>query len=278
MILRYDVTRITAKGIGVNYQLDGSPETPVVTLSHSLATDLGMWQPQLAALTARFRVLRYDTRGHGGTDAPPGPYSFTQLADDVHALLEALAIERTHFVGLSMGGMIGQTLALEHPQILHSLVLCDTAAQTPPEAGSLWDERMETARTEGMEVHVEPTIERWFTQPTIDARLGAVDVIRAMIRRTSVAGYVGCGQAIKELDLLERLPDIHLPTLVVVGAEDPGTPVEAARAIQERIAGSELVVIESASHLSNVEQPEAFNRALLGFLEGLPSSQGGPLV
>lgn len=261
------MSHITANGIEVNYELSGVPDAPLVTLSHSLATDLSMWGPQVADLNARFRVLRYDTRGHGRTDAPPGPYSLEQLADDVRALLEALAIERTHFVGISMGGMIGQTLALAHPQLLAGLVLCDTSASLPPEAGRMWDERIEAARAGGMEAHVEPTISRWFTPGFISASPDAVDSVRAMIRATPVDGYIGCAEAIRRLDLLEHLADITNPTLVLVGAEDPATPLAASHAIQQRIPDAQLVVIESASHLCNIEQPEAFNQALLGFLE-----------
>jgi 3-oxoadipate enol-lactonase len=261
------MARITVNGIGVRYELDGPPDAPVVTLSHSLATDLGMWQPQMAALVPRFRVLRYDTRGHGGTDAPPGPYSLDGLAEDARALLTALGIESTHFVGLSMGGMIGQTLALTHPEMLRTLVLSDTAGAVSRESWPLWDERIEVARSEGMEAHVEPTLARWFTKGFIDAHPPMVDVVRDMIRSTPVEGYAGCAEAIKHLDLLDRLPALRLPTLIMVGDEDPGTPPDTARDIQERIADSELVILAPASHLSNIEQPEQFNHALLAFLE-----------
>ncbi len=147
--------KITANGISMNYTLDGPASAPVVTLSHSLATTLEMWQPQLKALTARWRVLSYDTRGHGGTDAPKAAYTLDQLADDAQALLRALGIQRTHWVGLSMGGMIGQTLALKAPELFASLVLCDTSSRIPPEAKPLWDERIHTAETKGMEPLVE---------------------------------------------------------------------------------------------------------------------------
>lgn len=258
--------RITINGISMHYTLNGPAGAPVVTLSHSLATHLGMWEPQVAALAARYRVLRYDTRGHGETDAPAGAYSLGLLAEDAKALLSALGIERTHFIGLSMGGMIGQLLALKHPEMLRSLILCDTSSRIPPEAKPMWDERIREAETQGMEPHVEPTIGRWFTAPFLTARPDVVDRVRAMIRGTKPQGYIGCGHAIKLLDLTDQLPSISVPTLVIVGEDDPGTPVAAARTIHERIRGSELVILRSASHLSNVEQADAFNAAVTAFL------------
>jgi 3-oxoadipate enol-lactonase len=258
--------KITANGISINYTLDGPASAPVVTLSHSLATNFSMWDPQIPALASRYRVLRYDTRGHGGTDAPEGAYSLDQLAEDARALLQALGIGRTHFVGLSMGGFIGQILALEYPRMLQSLVLCDTTSRVPADAKPMWDERMRVARSQGMEPHVEPTISRWFTAPFREQRPDVVTPVRAMIRATQPAGYIGCCHAIAALDLTDRLRAISVPTLVIVGEEDSGTPVAAARTIHERIKGSELVILKSASHLSNVEQPEAFNQAVTGFL------------
>lgn len=258
--------RLTANGIHMHYTLNGPASAPVVTLSHSLATNLAMWEPQASALAARYRVLRYDTRGHGGTDAPEGPYSLELLADDAVALLRALGIERTHFVGLSMGGMIGQVLALTHPDMLRSLVLCDTSSRVPPEARPVWDDRIRVTESQGMEPHVEPTLGRWFTPPFAAKNQPILEPVRAMIRQTKPQGYVGCCHAIKSLDLTDRLPAITVPTLIVVGEDDPGTPVAASRAIHERIARSELVILKSASHLSNIEQPEPFTKALLDFL------------
>jgi 3-oxoadipate enol-lactonase len=258
--------QIEANGIRINYALTGPASSPVVTLSHSLATNIDMWQPQLPALDSRFRVLRFDTRGHGATDAPPGPYTLEQLAEDAHALLQKLGIGRTHFVGLSMGGMIAQALALRHPDVLESLVLCDTSSRVPPEAYPVWDERIRVAEVQGMESHVEPTIARWFTPGFIAQRPAVVDKVRQMIRGTNVRGYVGCSQAIRMLNFTDQLHRIKLPTLVIVGEDDPGTPVAAARTIHEQIAGSRLVVLTSASHLSNIEQAAAFNEAVTGFL------------
>jgi 3-oxoadipate enol-lactonase len=246
--------------------MDGPASAPVVTLSNSLASNLSMWDPQMKALTARYRVLRYDTRGHGGTDAPAGPYSLEQLAEDARALLQALNIQRTHWIGLSMGGMIGQQLALTSPHLFLSLGLCDTSSRIPPEAKPLWQERIKTAETQGMEPLVEPTIGRWFTAPFREQHKDVVDSVRAMIRSTSPVGYAGCCHAISALNLTDRLSDIKLPTLIVVGEDDQGTPVAASQAIQAKIAGSQLEILKSAAHLSNLEQPEKFTAAVTSFL------------
>lgn len=258
--------KTTANGITVNYTLDGPADAPVVTLSHSLAADLAMWNPQMKALTARYRVLRYDTRGHGGTDAPAGAYTLEQLAEDARALLGVLGIARTHWIGLSMGGMIGQTLALSSPGLFLSLALCDTSSRVPAEARPVWQERIKTAETQGMEPLVEPTIGRWFTAPFREQRNDVVDPVRTRIRTTSPRGYAGCCHAIAALDLTDKLSAIKLPTMIIVGEEDQGTPVAASQAIQAKIAGSQLEIIKSAAHLSNLEQPEAFTRIVTGFL------------
>ena len=259
--------KTTANGVGINYLLEGPGSAPVVTLSHSLAATLAMWDPQMPALLSKYRVLRYDTRGHGGSDAPDGAYSFDALAEDVCALLRALGIQRTHFMGLSMGGMIGQVLGLKHPEVLRSLILCDTSSRVPEEAKPLWQERIETTKQKGMAPHVEATIERWFTAPFRQKSPGAVDRVRAMIRATNPKGYIGCGHAIMGMNLTDRLREISVPTLIIVGEDDQGTPVSASETIRNEIRGSELVVLKSAAHLSNVEQPEAFNRAVTAFLE-----------
>jgi 3-oxoadipate enol-lactonase len=258
--------KITANGIAMNYTLDGPAQAPVLIMSHSLATDLSMWDPTVPALTGRFRVLRYDTRGHGGTDAPKAAYTLDQLADDAKALLGALGIARAHWVGLSMGGMIGQTLALKAPDLFASLSLCDTSSRIPAEARPLWQERIKTAETQGMEPLVEPTLSRWFTEPFRKSRKDVVDKVAAMIRTTPPAGYAGCCHAISVLDLTDRIAAIKIPTIAIVGEDDPGTPVAAHRVIHEKIAGSRLEIIPQAAHLANMEQPEAFNRALTSFL------------
>ena len=258
--------KTTVNGISVNYTLEGPANAPVVTMSHSLATDLSMWDPTVPALTGRFRVLRYETRGHGQTEAPKGAYTLDQLADDARALLKSLGIERTHWVGLSMGGMIGQTLALRAPEIFASLSLCDTSSRIPAEAKAQWADRIKTAETQGMEPLVEPTLARWFTEPFRKSRKDVIDRVATMIRTTPPAGYAGCCAAISALDLTDKIGAIKIPTIAIVGEDDPGTPVAAHKVINERIAGSRLEILKSAAHLSNMEQPEAFNKALTGFL------------
>ena len=258
--------RIDANGISVHYRLDGPESAPLVTMSHSLAANLDMWEWQMPALDG-YRVLRYDTRGHGGTDAPSGEYTLELLADDLFALLDALEIESTHYVGLSMGGMIGQTAALKDQSRFHTLALCDTSSRIPPEVRPVWKERIATARERGMEALVDSTIERWFSPGYQARKPGEVDKVRAMIRATRVDGYCGCSAAIARLDITDRLYAIDRPVLLIVGEEDPGTPVAAHEVIRDRIEGSELVVLPGALHFSNVERQAEFNRALVGFLD-----------
>jgi 3-oxoadipate enol-lactonase len=257
---------ITVNGISVHYTLEGPASGPVITMSNSLASNLSMWEPQMPVLTSRYRVLRYDTRGHGGTEATAGPYSLDELSEDVRALLRALGITRTHFIGLSMGGMIGQIIAIKYPQMLQSLVLCDTMSRVPTEAKPMWDDRIHTAETGGMEPLVEPTLARWFTEPFRQKGSPVLDQVRTMIRSTPPRGYTGCCHAIAALNLTDHLKAITLPTLIIVGEDDPATPVAASHVIHEQSRGSELVILKSAAHLSNLEQPEAFNQALTAFL------------
>jgi 3-oxoadipate enol-lactonase len=257
---------IKINGLAMNYELSKEKDAPVVVLSHSLACSMVMWQPQLEVLESHFRVLRYDMRGHGKSEANEGAYTLEQLAADVIGLLDALELDRVHFVGLSIGGMIGQCLALNYADRLQTLALCDTAAIIPEEAKPLFEERIRRARDQGMEALVEETLERWFTQPYLKQKSPEVKRIRNQILTTPVAGFIGCSKAILGLNYVERLSQIKLPTLIIVGEDDPGTPVAASEAIHQRIQNSKLVVLPSAAHLCNIEQAEAFNAALLPFL------------
>ncbi len=256
--------KVRANGIDIHCEVSGGG--PWLTLSHSLCCDVSMWQPQLAALEKHFTVLRFDTRGHGGSDAPAGAYTFDQLADDVLGLLDALKIGRTHFCGLSMGGMIGQHLALKAPGRIDRLVLADTTSRMPAEAQPLWAERIRIAEEKGMGAHVQPTLERWFTAPWRAAHPEVMEKIGGLIRATPAAGYIGCAHAIARIDVTERLHGVKSPPLVIVGRDDVGTPPAMAEAIAAAIPGARLAVIPEASHLSNIEQADVFNRLLLDFL------------
>ncbi len=259
--------KIKTNGIETNYVIEG--EGPWLAMSHSLACNLSMWDGQAKLLSSKFKVLRYDTRGHGASSAPPGPYTLDELADDAKALLDALGIKRAHWVGLSMGGMIGETFALKYPGVFQSMVLADTTSRRPPNAEQMWGERVQLAQEQGMDALVEGTLGRWFTELYRQTRKDVMARIGADIRDTPVAGFVGCCQAISKIDVLDRLKEIDCPTLVIVGEHDHGTPPEMARQIQANLRGSKLVVIPSAAHLSNVEQPQAFNDALVSFLDGV---------
>ena len=256
--------KVRANGIDIHYEVSGSG--PWVTLSHSLFCDGSMWDPQMAALEAHFTVLRFDTRGHGRSDAPPGAYTLAQMADDALGLLDVLKVERTHFVGLSMGGMIGQHLALKAPQRIDRLVLADTVCRFPPEAQALWPERIRIATEQGTAALAESTLARWFTASYRATHPEVMARIAALIGATPVAGFVGCAQAIPRMDTLARLPGLNRPTLVIVGEQDIGTPPAMSQEIAAAIPGARLEIIAEAAHLSNIEQAEIFNRLLLEFL------------
>jgi 3-oxoadipate enol-lactonase len=261
--------RIKANGIQMNYELSGKKDTPVVILSHSLGSSLVMWDPQMKILEPHFQVLRYDIRGHGRSEASAGPYTLELLGNDAIGLLDALRIDRVHWIGLSMGGMIGQSIALNQRNRLRSLALCDTGAVIAAEAQPIWQERLDAVREKGVESQVEITMERWFTPSFLKLNPPMLGVIRKQFLAIPREGYMGCIEAIRKLNYLDRLSEIKIPTLIMVGEDDPGTPVAASEAMHKRIANSKLVIIPSARHLSNLEQPETFNANLLTFLKSL---------
>ncbi len=257
--------KFSAKGMDINYSVEG--EGPWLTMSHSLACNLHMWDEEARRLSKRYKVLRYDTRGHGGSSAPAGAYTLEALADDLHGLLQGLGVQSTHFVGLSMGGMIGQTYALKYPGMFKSLALCDTTSSYPADAAGVWAERIATVEVRGTEPIVETTLARWFTEPFRKAHPEVVKKVAEMIRTTPAPGFVGCSHGISKINLTARLKEIRCPTIVIVGKDDPGTPVSMAEEIHQAMPGSQLVIIASAAHLSNLEQPDAFNRALGAFVD-----------
>jgi len=249
-------------GTELYYEVTGKEGAPWLVLSHSLACTVRMWDPQVAAFKDRYRILNYDMRGHGQSAAPQGPYTLDMLADDVLGLMKELKIERATYMGLSIGGMIGQTLALRQTKLFDKMVLADTSHAQPPEAIKQWEERIKIAQTQGMKPLVPSTMERWFTPSFRESP--PARKIAELIANTPVAGYVGCGQAIMKLNTTARLKEIKLPVLAIAGEQDPSAP--GTRHIGETVPGAKLVLIPQAAHISNVEQAATFNQALRDFL------------
>ncbi|MEV0726166.1 3-oxoadipate enol-lactonase [Micromonospora purpureochromogenes] len=250
--------------IDVHAVVEGPEDAPVLVLSPSLGSTLATWEPQAAALRDRFRVVRYDHRGHGGSPVPPGPYELADLGADVLRLLDRLEVQAAHFCGLSLGGMTGMWLAAHAPERVRRLVLCCTSARLRP--AEAWAERADLVRREGTAAVADGVVTRWFTPRWVQAHPEAVRDMRAMMAATPAEGYASCCSAIHRMDLTDALPTIRAKTLVIAGHEDPATPPEHSHAIAEGIRDSRLEVLSPAAHLANVEQPEAITRLLLKHL------------
>jgi 3-oxoadipate enol-lactonase len=247
----------------LHYQLEGNEEAPVLVLSNSLGTDLGMWAPQMPALIERFRVLRYDARGHGKSDVTPGPYSIPQLAGDALALMDRLGIQRAHFCGLSMGGMAGMWLGANHPGRIDRLALCNTAARIgPPE---VWNARIEKVNAEGMPAIGSAVIDRWFTADFQKYAQRQVEIVRSMLINTPAEGYVASCAAVRDMDQRDKLGGIIAPTLVIAGTHDKATPPEDGKLVSLRIPGAKYVEL-NAAHLSNWEVAQSFTAQVVNFL------------
>lgn len=242
---------------------DGLPEGPALVLSHALGASAAMWEPQVEPFGARFRLLRYDTRGHGASSVPAGPCTIDRLGADVLRLLDAHGVERASFCGLSMGGTVGMWLGAHAPDRIERLVLCNTAPWFGPPA--VFDARIAAVRRDGLAGLVEGILERWFTPAFRAADPATVQRIRATVLATPVAGYVACCEALRDLDEREDLARIRAPTLVIAGSHDPTSPPEAALALAAAIPGARCVELPAA-HLSNLGATAAFNAAVLGFL------------
>ncbi len=259
---------VPVAGAKLFVRADGAEKgnAPWLVLSNSLAADHTMWDSQVPLLTKRFRLLRYDTRGHGLSDAPSGPYSFDMLVGDVVALLDHMKIERAHFMGLSLGGMTGIGLALKAPERLEKLVVCDARADAPPAFVQSWVDRITAIENGGMAPIVNGTIDRWLAESFRIANPAVVERIRQMIRNTPAAGYIGCAEAIKRLDYFKDMQRITTPSLFVVGREDTGAPATVMQQMAARVPKAMFEIVEHAAHLPNIDNERGFERAISHFL------------
>jgi 3-oxoadipate enol-lactonase len=269
--------QIKSKGVTFNCRIEGQQGAPWVVLSHGLATDLTMWDELVAALSPRYRVLRYDARGHGGSESVPGDYSLGVLVADVVGLLDVLKIDRAHFCGLSMGGMVAQGLVLDHGARIKSASVCDSRHTTTPEFSKAWYTRVDEVRGGGIEAIVESTVSRWSSAGLATRRPDIVERMKTMIRKTTPDGYCGCAVALAHLNYGHRLGEIRTPMLFLTGSEDHGAPPEGTREMHRAVAGSRFVEIAQAGHISNIEQPEQFNRAVLNLLDDVEKAARNPV-
>jgi len=255
--------RVNLGGHALRVRIDGPERAPWLVLSNSLGATLEMWQPQVAAFSEHYRVLRYDTRGHGSSSIPPRPWTIADLGGDVIGLLDALQIERAHFCGLSMGGATGMWLATRAPQRLDRLVLCNTTPWLgPPQTMTA---RIAQVRRDGMAPLVEGILQRWFTPEFRASDAAAVDRIGQMLLAAPAEGYAGCCEALRDMDQRDDLPRINAPTLVIAGTADPSPGIDAARQWAGTIPQVSFTELPAA-HLSNIGAATAFNAAVLGFL------------
>jgi 3-oxoadipate enol-lactonase len=250
----------------LNCAIEGRDGAPWLTFSNSLATDLSMWDDQVEAFASNYRILRYDTRGHGGSSAVPGPYDLDALADDVVALWNELGIKQSHVVGLSIGAMTAVGLALRHAERLNRVVVANARPDNPPELRNARKRRITAIEREGISGLAEPTVERWCSKTFRTSNPIAAQKLVAMVRGTSVTGYVGCVSALLGLDYEQRLPEISVPVLFIAGGEDAGVPADVMRRIHEVVRGSHFIELAQAGHISNIEQPVEFNKAVGEFL------------
>ena len=253
-----------AKPAKLHYELEGPEDAPLLVMANSLGTNLHMWDDQAPELRKRLRLLRYNHRGHEGSETPPGPYSMDDLGGDILALVNELGVERFSFMGLSLGGMVGMRLASEAPDRVERLALCCTSAlMSSPDA---WEDRARTARGSGTSALSSTVVERWLTPAFREAAPETVEWAEDMIRRTPDEGYASCCEAIRDMDLRDRLGSITAPTLIIAGEDDPATPPDHAALIRDSIPGSEMTVVPDAAHLANIEQPGAVTPLLLDHL------------
>ena len=256
-------------GTNLFYQVDGEKGRPWLVLSNSLATDVRLWEAQLASLTKSHRVLRYDIRGHGKSGAASAPYNLNMLVGDLIALFDALEIERADFVGISLGGMTGMEMAITHPGRINRLVCCDARSDAPDAYKAIWDGNIARLDEGGLGAVCEPTLERWFTAGFLQdpANLDVLAMVRSMILGTTRDGYEGVARCLQGLDILPRLGGIKCPTLYVVGEFDLAASIAVMEDMKDRTSGAEILILKIAAHLSNLEQPHAFAAGVQAFLK-----------
>jgi 3-oxoadipate enol-lactonase len=260
--------KVRANGVTLNYEAEGPEGAPCVMVSHGIATSLAIWTGVSSHLKSKYRVVRYDSRGHGGSDAPKGDYSLEMLGDDAVALMDALGIKKAHYGGLSLGGMTAIGMALNHPDRLLSAICCDARGTGTPEYVAGWKQRIIDVRASGMDVLVEPTVSRWVTKEFYADKTKS-DMLRDLIRKTPVDGYVGSGVALQGLNFGHRLATIRVPMLYLTGAQDSGAPSDVMQEMAQQTPGAQFIEIPNAGHISTVEQPKAIADAIDRFIGSL---------
>ena len=260
--------KVKANGIAINYEVEGLEGAPVIMVSHGIATSLEIWTQVSGHLKSKYRVIRYDSRGHGGSDAPQGDYSLELLGADAVGMMDALGIRKAHYGGLSLGGMTAIGMALNHPDRLHSAICCDARGTATAEFVAGWQQRIADVRASGMDVLVEPTVSRWLTKGFYQDK-ARTDPLRDLIRNSPVDGYCGSAAALQGLNYGPRLGQIRVPMLYLTGAQDNGAPPAVMREMAQQTPGAQFVEIPNAGHISTVEQPQAVADAIDKFIGSL---------
>ena len=255
--------RIEIDGCPINVEVEGEQNAPVLMLSSSLGTNIHMWDDQMPAFLKRFRVLRYDRRGHGKSGVSKGPYSMEMLGRDVLGILDHLGIKKVNWCGLSMGGMVGQWLGANAPERIEKLILSNNTAYYADKQP--WNDRIKYVRQHGLAAIVGPNMERWFTKEFRERSPQAIERMTEMFLATPLEGYIACGEAVRDMDHRDLLPKISVPTMVIAGRQDPATPPDHGKYIADHIPGAQFVTLDGA-HIANVEQPQAYAETVLGFL------------
>jgi 3-oxoadipate enol-lactonase len=258
--------KIKANGITINYQVDGPEGAPWIVFSNSLATSTAMWDDQAASLKDKFRILRYDQRGHGGTDAPAGRFTYDTLLNDAVRLMDALSIKKAHFAGLSMGGATALGLTEHFPDRVDRIIVCDSPCQSTPQSSQQWEERIAVAQKQGIEALVEPTIARWFPPETVAKNPPHLDKVRMMIRTTPVNGFIGCAAALADHDYASAVASVKHKVLFMTGGKDAAAG--PMRKLNEKLPGSRYVELAGAGHISNMDSPTEFTKAIRDFIAG----------